>query len=167
MFETIRKKFKKVELPDVIDADAIDLSEEEIEVLKGKAESMDTKELQKFGEHYSEDGLWKKIKKFAKKIGSKAVYAVLLLYFVMQKEEVPKKNKMIILGALGYFILPLDFIPDVAAGVGYTDDIGVLLAALWQVAMYIDDDVKSKAKAQLKKWFGEEVDTSDVDDRLA
>lgn len=105
-------------------------------------------------------------KKIFEKAGSTAVYVVLLLYYVLQKEEVPKKNKAIIIGALGYFILPLDLIPDLAAGVGYTDDLGALLAALWQVSMYIDDDVKNQAKEKLKNWFGDGVDTSDIDGKL-
>lgn len=57
-------------------------------------------------------------------------------------------------------------IPDVAPEVGYTDVIGILLAALWQVSIYIDTDVKNQAKEKLKDWFGEDIDTSDVDDKL-
>ncbi|HWL24321.1 MAG TPA: YkvA family protein [Ureibacillus sp.] len=127
---------------------------------------MDNETIESHGKHFSENRLWEKIKKFSKKAGVNVVYAVLLLYFVMQKEEVPMKNKAIILGALGYFILPLDLIPDVAPVVGFSDDIGALLAALWQVAMYIDDDVKAQAKAKLKDWFGANVDTSEIDDKL-
>ncbi|MEK9199299.1 YkvA family protein [Lysinibacillus halotolerans] len=144
----------------------MELSKEEIEDLKGKAEIIDEETIRNNSKHYSEDGLWNKIKKYSKKAGSTAVYVVLLLYYVLQKEEVPKKNKAIIIGALGYFILPLDLIPDLAAGVGYTDDLGALLAALWQVSMYIDDDVKNQAKEKLKNWFGDGVDTSDIDGKL-
>ena len=159
MFE----KFKKKEQVDEIKL----LSDKEIEDLKEKAETMDEEKIRNFSKHYSEDGLWNKIKKYAKKVGSTAVYATLLLYFVLQKEEVPAKNKAIIIGALGYFILPIDLIPDALPGIGYTDDIALLLAALWQVSMYIDADVKNKAKDKLKDWFGEDIDTSDVDDKLA
>lgn len=166
MFEKFRKKKQVDELPEVIEVDEIKLSDEEIEDLIGKAEAMDEEKIQNFSKHYTEDGLWKKIKKYSKKVGSSAMYAILLLYFVLQKDEVPMKNKAIIVGALGYFILPIDLIPDVALGVGYTDDIGVLLAALWQVSIYIDTDVKIQAKEKLKDWFGEDIDTSDVDDKL-
>ncbi len=78
----------------------------------------------------------------------------------------PIKAKTIIIGALGYFILPLDLIPDVAVGVGYTDDLGALGVALFQVAMYIDEDIKSKAKGKLREWFGDKVDTSDIDGKI-
>lgn len=167
MLEKFRKKKQLDKLPEVIEVDEIKLSDEEIEDLKGKAEAMDEEKIQNFSKHYSENGLWNKVKKYSKKVGSTAVYAILLLYFVLQKEDVPAKNKVIIIGALGYFISPIDLIPDAIPAVGYTDDIAVLLAALWQVAMYIDADVKNKAKEKLKDWFGDDIDTSDVDDKLA
>lgn len=163
MLENFKKKKQEKER---MEEEVMDLSKEELEKLKANAEKMDEETLEKHGKHYSEDGLWDKIKKYAKKAGSSAVYVVLLLYFVLQKKEVPKKNKAIIIGALGYFILPLDLIPDVAAGIGFTDDIGALLAALWQVSMYIDADVKKQAKEKLKDWFGDDVDTSDIDGKL-
>lgn len=168
MFEKFRSKKQVEELSEEIEIeiDEIKLSDEEIEELKGKAEAMDEERIQNFSKYYSADGLWKKIKKYSKKVGSSVVYAVLLLYFVLQKEDVPMKNKAIIVGALGYFILPIDLILDVAPGVGYTDDIGLLLAAILQVAIHIDTDVKNKAKEKLKDWFGDDIDTSDVDDKL-
>lgn len=124
------------------------------------------KEMEAAGENYSDDKFWDKLKKFAKKAGSSVVYAVLLLYYTLQKPEVPTKAKAIIIGALGYFILPFDLIPDVAVGIGYTDDLGALGVALFQVAMYIDDEIKEKAKEKLKDWFGEDVDTSDIDMKI-
>ncbi|GLC88987.1 YkvA family protein [Lysinibacillus piscis] len=135
-------------------------------MVEKRQESIDNEIMQQHDTHYSEDKLWAKIKKYAKKAGSSVVYAVLILYFVLQKEEVPKKDKVIIIGALGYFIFPFDLIPDMAVGVGYADDIGALVAALVRVAMYIDEDIKQQAKAKLTDWFGEDVDTSDIDDQL-
>lgn len=124
------------------------------------------KEMEKASKNYSDDKFWEKLKKFAKKAGSSVVYAVLLLYYTLQKPQVPAKAKAIIIGALGYFILPFDLIPDIAVGLGYTDDLGALGIALLQVAMYIDDDIKQKAKEKLKDWFGETVDTSDIDGKI-
>ncbi|WP_164999553.1 YkvA family protein [Salinicola tamaricis] len=54
----------------------------------------------------------------------------LQLYFVLKRPDVPIWAKSTIIGALGYFISPLDAIPDVIAGVGFTDDASVL-AAHW------------------------------------
>ena len=167
MFDKLKKKIKDDDLIESVEETEIDLSEEEVAELKAKAETMDSETIESHRNHYSEPKLWNKVKKYAKKAGSTAVYAILLLYFVLQKDEVPKKSKAIILGALGYFILPLDLIPDFAVGVGFTDDIGALIAALWQVAMYIDDEVKAQAKSKLRDWFGDGVDTSEIDDKLA
>ncbi|CAI9393312.1 YkvA family protein [Niallia sp. Sow4_A1] len=118
------------------------------------------------GKHYSEEKFWKKLARFGKKAGSSVVYAVLLLYYTLQKPNVPKKVKATIIGALGYFILPIDLIPDFLVGIGYTDDLGALGIALLQVAMYIDDDIKSKARTKLAEWFGNKVDTTDIDKKL-
>lgn len=166
MFDKFKKKKQDDELQEV-EGVSNNFSNEELEDLKNQAEKMDVETLQKHSKHYSEDGLWNKIKKYSKKAGSSAIYVVLLLYFVLQKEEVPVKSKVIIIGALGYFILPFDLIPDVAAGVGYTDDFSALIAALLQVSMYIDADIKSQAKEKLKEWFGHDVDISNIEDKLA
>ncbi|MFZ7946689.1 MULTISPECIES: YkvA family protein [Bacillaceae] len=124
------------------------------------------KSMEAAGKNFTDEKFWNKLKRFGKKAGSSVVYAVLLLYFTLQKPEVPRKAKTIIIGALGYFILPFDLIPDFAVGVGFTDDLGALGVALLQVAMYIDDDIKDKAKEKLKDWFGNHVDTSDIDGKL-
>lgn len=124
------------------------------------------KQMEAASEYFSDEKFWDKLKKFAKKAGSSVVYTVLLLYFTLQKPDVPMKAKAVIIGALGYFILPFDLIPDIAMGVGFSDDLGALGVALLQVAMYIDADVKNKAKEKLKDWFGDRVDISDVDKKL-
>ena len=123
-------------------------------------------QMKKSEKYYSDEKFWDKLKKLAKKAGSSVVYAVLLLYYTLQKPEVPKKTKAVIIGALGYFILPVDLIPDMMLGVGFTDDLGALGIALFQVAMYIDEDIKSKARTKLVDWFGDTVDTSDVDGKI-
>ena len=124
-------------------------------------------ELEQAGKHFTEEKFWDKLKKFAKKAGSSVVYTALLLFYTLKKPEVPKKAKATIIGALGYFILPVDLIPDFAIGLGFTDDLGALGLALIQVAMYIDEDIKKEAKEKVRQWFGDHVDTSDIDGRIA
>ncbi|GIO25525.1 YkvA family protein [Ornithinibacillus bavariensis] len=168
MFEKFKKKkSNRVELdqnnelsPEQIKLDEVQIEEIDIESLQSE------EELEKHVEHYSEEKLWKKIQRFAKKAGASVIYVVLILYYTLQKPELPVKVKATILGALGYFILPIDIIPDVALGAGFVDDLGVLTAALLQVAAYVDDEVKRKAKEKLHAWFGEKVDISDIDMKL-
>lgn len=166
MFEKFKKSKQKRDMLSEENVENINLDEEEINKLNDQAANMDEEEIQKHKKHFSETKLWEKIQKFAKKAGSNVVYAVLLLYFTLQKPEVPMPVKATIVGALGYFILPFDLIPDIAVGVGYVDDLGVLTAALISVAMYIDDDIKNQAKSKLADWFGDDADTSGVDGKI-
>jgi len=109
-----------------------------------------------------------KMKKKTVKAGKKLIYAGLLLYYTLQKDNVPLKAKAVIIGALGYFIMPLDAIPDFLPIMGYTDDFGALMMALATVSMYIDNEVKSKARIQLEAWFGQvnENDIAEVNTKL-
>ncbi|WP_328591974.1 YkvA family protein [Bacillus salipaludis] len=179
MFEIFKKKKKnelnttQVELSqeEVLNEEELSLKElsieeSKIEELKMEAENMEEEDIQKHEKHYSNERLWKKVQKFSKKAGSSVVYAVLILYYTLQKPGIPLKVKATIAGALGYFILPIDLIPDVAIGVGYVDDLGILMAALFQVAMHIDDGIKKQAKEKLSDWFGDDVDTSEIDNKL-
>lgn len=104
---------------------------------------------------YSEKSFFDKIKNVAKKAGINVVYAGLLLFYTLQKPLLPKWAKRTIIGALGYFIVPFDVIPDFIPVAGFADDFGAIVLALGAIAMFIDDEVKSKAKAKLKDWFGE------------
>ncbi|MCP8967699.1 YkvA family protein [Ectobacillus ponti] len=115
---------------------------------------------------FSVEAFWGKLKAAAVKAGHLVVYTSLLLFYVLQRPDVPKRVKVIILGALAYFIAPVDAIPDFVAGLGYTDDLGALGAALVQVAMYVDADVKRQAKGKMAEWFGPDVDTSEIDRKL-
>jgi len=121
-----------------------------------------------YSDQYSEKSLFEKIKNVAKAAGIKVIYYVLIAYYLLKKPEVPKKEKAIIIGALGYFIMPLDLVPDFTAGVGYVDDLGALALALGKVALYIDDDIKQKAKDKLRDIFGDyddsELEEPDEDD---
>lgn len=113
------------------------------------------KDIEKYQGHYSEEGLWGKIAKVAKKAGSKVIYAALVLYYVLQDENTPKKHKAIILGALGYFILPIDLLPDFIPVVGFTDDLAALIACIKSVYECVTPQIKTKAANKLASWFTE------------
>lgn len=114
-----------------------------------------------YSNQYNQNKLFEKVKKSAIKGGKKVIYTVLLLYYTLQKDNVPVKAKAIIIGALGYFITPFDIIPDLLPIVGYTDDFGALMMALATVSMYIDDEVKQKSRNKLSQWF-ERVSDDDI-----
>jgi uncharacterized membrane protein YkvA (DUF1232 family) len=66
----------------------------------------------KFRKFFTESDFWEKIQKVARKAGIKISYAALLLYYVLRSPATPSSDRMKIIGALGYFILPVDLIPD-------------------------------------------------------
>lgn len=103
---------------------------------------------------YSDDNFWNKVVKFAKKAGKDVIEKALLLYYAAQSPETPVWAKTTIYGALGYFISPIDLIPDLMPVVGYTDDLAVLVAAIAAVSAYINDDVRKQAADKLTSWFG-------------
>ena len=114
-------------------------------------------ELSKYADNYSEENLLHKISKFGAHIGLELLYKVAQLWCVLQKPEVPARDKALIMGALGYLISPLDFIPDLTPVLGYSDDLVAITFALLKVQGYIDDEVKAEAKALLAKVFGEDA----------
>lgn len=103
---------------------------------------------------YSENNFWTKIKTFAKTAGKEVIEKALFLYYAAQQPATPLWAKTAIYGALAYFISPLDAIPDLTPMLGYSDDLGILAAALVTVASYITDEVKQQAKNKMQTWFG-------------
>jgi uncharacterized membrane protein YkvA (DUF1232 family) len=71
---------------------------------------------------------WRTAKKAARHIPF--MEEVVAAYYCALDKETPLRAKGIVLAALGYFILPTDAIPDMILGIGFTDDIAVLTAAL-------------------------------------
>ena len=114
------------------------------------------KELQKYEQHYNDSSFLDKVTKYGKLIGITALYKAVQLWFVLQKPDVPAGTKAVIMGALGYLIAPLDFLPDLLPVLGYTDDIVAITFALIKVQGYIDEEVERKSKRLLTKIFGEE-----------
>lgn len=110
-------------------------------------------DLPQYQGNYSEDAFWDKLKKMAHKAGAKAVYYALVLFYTMTDPATPAKYKAVIAGALGYFILPLDLLPDFLPFAGLADDWAALIAAVSYVLSAISQENKDKARAKLREWF--------------
>ena len=113
---------------------------------------MDNNEYQK---QFSDEGFWTKLKDFALAAGAEVIFLALRLYYAYQNPVTPLWAKTVIVLALGYFISPIDAIPDITPVTGYADDLGVLALAAAQVAVYIDDGVNAKSEEKMKHWFGD------------
>ena len=109
--------------------------------------------------HYSDSNFWDKVKSVAKKAGEELIYNALLLYYVLQSPSTPKAQKTLIIGALGYFILPVDLIPDAIPTAGFTDDLAALGAIISALASCITLEMQNESKQKCHELLG------DIDDR--
>lgn len=105
-------------------------------------------------DNFDENGFWAKVTRYAKVAGREVVEKALWLYYAAQRPETPMWAKTMVFGALTYFVVPVDVIPDMLPVVGYTDDLGVLAAAVATLAVYINQDVKALAAVKMHDWFG-------------
>ena len=87
-------------------------------------------------------------------MGSKLVYNVLILYYVMMSPGVSMHIKLAIVGALAYVIVPVDLIPDFIPVAGYSDDMAAIVSAVGMVADLITPDIKRKAMDKVRDIFG-------------
>ena len=106
-----------------------------------------------YKDKFSTSGFVEKISRIAKRAGVKLVYSALILYYTLESDKVSTKEKAIILGALGYLISPLDFVPDAIPIAGLSDDLAVLLYVIHKIWGNVSDDIKLRAKNKLSKWF--------------
>ncbi len=107
-----------------------------------------------FSKQYNESSFWKKLKASAVSAGKGVIEKALTLYYCLIDRDTPAWAKSVIVSALGYFILPIDLIPDLIPVAGYSDDFVALAFAIGIVAAHIKSEHKEKAKEQLKIWFG-------------
>lgn len=114
----------------------------------------------KYEKNYSDDSFWEKVGNVAKKVGMIPLSYALALYYLMQKDTVTYAEKFKIIGCLGYFICPLDLLPDAFIGVGYTDDTAALLLLLKKLVGCLDDEVIDKVHSTINDWF--EVSREDI-----
>ena len=63
----------------------------------------------------------------------------------------PRKAKGILLAALAYFILPIDVVPDFILGLGFTDDMAVLLTSLNVIRTHMNESHRDKAREALAR----------------
>jgi len=107
-----------------------------------------------FGAAFSESGFWMKLRQQARRAGQQVVESALQLFYAAQSPSTPKWAKTVVYGALAYFVLPADAVPDLLPGVGYTDDLGVLATALGTIAMQITPEIRERAHRRAQEWFG-------------
>ncbi|KQQ49012.1 MULTISPECIES: YkvA family protein [Rhizobium/Agrobacterium group] len=91
---------------------------------------------------------WPKMKRVISKVPFARDAAA--AYYCAVDKNTPFRAKGVLFAALGYFILPMDAIPDIFAVVGFTDDIAVLTAALAMIRAHIKMEHYDAADAAIE-----------------
>jgi uncharacterized membrane protein YkvA (DUF1232 family) len=81
---------------------------------------------------------------------------LLAAYYCAFDKQTPRHVQAALLGAIAYFILPFDFIPDMLPVLGFTDDAAVLATAIRMVASHITPEHRDAARAALKRGIDRE-----------
>jgi uncharacterized membrane protein YkvA (DUF1232 family) len=76
---------------------------------------------------------------------------LLAAYYCAFDRATPARAKGILIGALAYFILPIDLVPDIVLGLGFTDDLAVLLAAFKVVRTHVTEAHRQRARETLAR----------------
>lgn len=74
---------------------------------------------------------------------------LLAAWFCARDPATPRRVRMTLLAALGYFVLPVDAIPDFMPLIGFTDDAAVIAAAIAAVAGSITPAHRERARSAL------------------
>lgn len=74
---------------------------------------------------------------------------LLAAWFCARDPATPRRVRMTLLAALGYFVLPVDALPDIMPLLGFTDDAAVIAAAIAAVAGSITPEHRERAKQAL------------------
>ncbi|URQ74657.1 MAG: YkvA family protein [Candidatus Ochrobactrum gambitense] len=79
---------------------------------------------------------------------------VVAAYYCALDQNTPTRVRMTLMAALAYFVLPFDIIPDMLVGIGFTDDVAVLMAALTAVRTHITPAHRLAARQALEEAKG-------------
>ena len=79
---------------------------------------------------------------------------LLTAYYCALDRDTPMSVKAALFGALAYFVLPFDFIPDMLPVIGFADDAAVLATAIRMVVGHIKPAHREAARAALKRGLG-------------
>ena len=98
-----------------------------------------------------EEGLKRRFWDKLKRVAGKIPFAedLVAAFFCATDPSTPSRVKLILLGAIAYFVFPTDAIADLLPLIGFADDAAVLAAAITQVAGSITEEHRKKAKQAL------------------
>ena len=92
---------------------------------------------------------WAKLKRVA--AGLPFAEDLLAAYYCAFDLQTPRHVQAALLGAVAYFVLPFDFMPDMLPVLGFTDDAAVLDTAIRMVATHITPEHRAAAREALQR----------------
>ena len=92
---------------------------------------------------------WRKLKRLAVKLPF--AEDLLAAYYCAFDRQTPRHVQAALLGAIAYFVLPFDFVPDMLPILGFSDDAAILATALRMVASHITPEHHQAARAALAR----------------
>ncbi len=101
-----------------------------------------------------ERGFWSKVKRTIGNVPF--IEDAIASFYAATDSATPIHVKAVLFGALAYFVIPFDAIPDFIPGVGFTDDAAVLAAAIATVQRHITEEHRRRAREFLEKELGPE-----------
>ena len=104
-------------------------------------------EVVKVNERRVARGFWPKMRRVAARIPFAP--EALSVWWCARDPETPTAAKGLMFAALAYFVLPTDAIPDILAGIGFTDDAAVFAALL----AVVGKNIKPRHRASAKAWL--------------
>lgn len=104
---------------------------------------------------FTRAGFWRKLKILPRSAGRQVLELALLLYLLLRDPDVPLWAKASIAGTLGYFICPLDLMPDLLPGVGYADDVAAMLSLIKALSTFITERHRDEARRLCDRWLRE------------
>jgi uncharacterized membrane protein YkvA (DUF1232 family) len=105
-----------------------------------------------------EHDFWSKLRRNIRRVPF--LEEALAAYYCAIDGRTPLQVKAVLFGALAYFVLPIDLLPDVIAVLGFTDDAAVLYAAIRTVMPHIRDDHRSLARSALDRLSADPAPTN-------
>lgn len=109
--------------------------------------------------------VWDCIRRFARKAGRAAARPVLLLWFVMRSDSTPREDKLMILAAIAYVVLPIDLISAKRIPIlGWLDEVTSITVAVKKMADRITPEIEREADTVLDRWFAEYTDYVEIED---
>lgn len=112
-----------------------------------------TKNSQSLVDYFNTHDIFQTIKEYAKNAGVELIYKVLVLYYTVKIGKLPASSVVLVSAALGYFLLPIDIIPDFMGVVGLSDDAIAIGLAMKEIKKHITPEIKTEAAQKLLSYF--------------